>query len=216
MFAGKPVIGIAGGIGSGKTFVATLFGEMGGLVINADDLVRQAYKDSTVKQTLRHWWGGLIFSPDGEIDRAAVARKVFPRPDELRRLEQLLHPIVAQARDRAMKARADDPQVIAFVWDIPLLFETGQNTECDVIVYVDAPWAVRLERALQGRGWDEAELERRENLQMPLDKKHEMSDHVIVNTAGADEIRAQVREVLSRIFAGMAPTTGPAVNPRSE
>jgi dephospho-CoA kinase len=209
MFAGKPVIGIAGGIGSGKSFVAKLFGEMGCLVINSDEQVRHAYKDPTLKQTLRHWWGGLIFAPDGEIDRSAVARKVFTRPDELRRLEQLLHPIVTQARDRVMRAHADDPQVLAYVWDTPLLFETGADAECDAMVFVDTPVDLRLERTGQDRGWDAAELQRRENLQMPLDKKREMSDHMIVNAAGADEVRVQVREVLSRIFAGMTPTTGP-------
>lgn len=209
MYAGKPVIGIAGGIGSGKSFVAKIFGEMGCLVLDADEQVRQAYKTPQVKQTLKKWWGDLIFGPDGEIDRAAVARKVFTRPDELRRLEQLLHPLVEQMRLRAMKAKADDPQVLAFVIDAPLLFETQLNKYCDVVVFVDAPLEVRVQRVGQSRGWQAAELEKREKLQMPLDNKRKMSDHVIDNAASADQVRAQVREVLSRILAGLTPTTGP-------
>jgi|SRR5450432_858456 len=209
MFGGKPVIGIAGGIGSGKTFVANLFGELGCLVISADDQVRQAYKDFRVKQALKQWWGNLIFSPNGEVDRSAVARKVFSRHDDLKKLEQLLHPIISQARDQMMRAKANDPQVLAFIWDTPLLMETGLHEQCDAVVFVEVPIEERRKRVSEGRAWDVSELESREKLQMPLDKKQEISDYVISNTAGADQVRAQVREVLSRILAGMTPTTGP-------
>jgi dephospho-CoA kinase len=207
VFAGKPIIGITGGIGSGKSFVASIFGEEGCLVINSDDQVKQAYKDYRVKEALKKWWGKLIFASDGEIDRSAVARKVFAHPDELRRLEQLLHPLVNEARERVMQSHANDAQVLAFVWDTPLLFETGLNKQCDAMVYVDAPLELRQSRVRENRGWEPAELESREKLQMPLDSKREISDYVISNTAGPDQVRVQVREVLSRIFAGMTPTS---------
>ena len=74
MFHGKPIIGIAGGIGGGKSFVAKLFGELGCLVIHSDDVVRAVYRDEIVKHTLRHWWGKLIFEPNGDIDRSVVAQ----------------------------------------------------------------------------------------------------------------------------------------------
>ena len=159
MFGGKPVIGIAGGIGGGKTFVANLFGEFGCLVISADEQVRHAYKDFRVKQALKQWWGNLIFSPDGEVDRSAVARKVFSRHDDLKRLEQLLHPIIHKARQEIMTAKASDAQVIAFVWDTPLLIETNMHEECDAVVFVESPVEERKSRLLQSRGWDAAELE---------------------------------------------------------
>ena len=208
MFAGKPVIGIVGGIGSGKSVVAQAFGQLGCLVIDADEQVRQAYKDYRVKQALKHWWGRMVVDPDGEIDRAAVARKVFAHPDELRRLEQLLHPMVTEGRERVMKSHADDSQVVAFVWDIPLLLETGLQEQCDAVVFIDAPVEQRLARIAATRGWDAEQLDSREKLQMPLDKKREISEYVIVNTAGVDDLHAQVREVLSRILAGMTPKTG--------
>jgi dephospho-CoA kinase len=201
MFSGKPVIGIAGGIGAGKSLVAKAFGDLGCLVISADELVRLSYQDPKVKQTLRKWWGDLVFGPDGEIDRPAVARKIFTLPDERKRLEQLIHPMVNQARERIMKGGADDPQVVAFVWDTPLLFEVGLNAHCDAVVFVDAPRELRHARLAATRGWDAAELDSRENSQMPLDRKAEISDHRIVNAAGVDEVHAQVREVLSRILA---------------
>jgi dephospho-CoA kinase len=204
MFEGKPIIGIVGGIGSGKSLVARLFGELGCLVIDSDAQVREAYAAPAVKATLREWWGPEVFRADGDVDRAAIARRVFPDPTQRQRLERLLHPLVDEARRRAMQAAADDPrgtQVLAFVWDTPLLFEVGLDSQCDAVVFVEAPDALRLARVRQNRGWDEAELARREKFQWPLDKKKALSDHVVTNTADADDAREQVRLLLSRILA---------------
>lgn len=199
--AGKPVIGIAGGIGSGKSFVARLFGEMGCAVIDSDAQVRAAYRDAAVRDALRTWWGDDVFLPGGDINRPAISRKVFADEAERRRLEGLIHPWVAEARGREMAAAADDPQVLAYVWDTPLLFEAGLSAECDAVVFVDAPPEQRLQRVGETRGWDEAELLRRQKSQWPLDKKKRISDYVVTNTADADYARGQVREVLSRILA---------------
>lgn len=200
MFSGKPIIGITGGIGSGKSYVARLFGELGCAVIDADAQVRAAYDDPEVRQTLREWWGDAVFKADGSVDRGALGRLVFSDPDQRRRLEALLHPMVHAARQQAMGILSQDPGTIAFVWDTPLLFEAGLNGQCDAVVFVDAPFAVRLDRVTRARKWDEAELLRRENLQWPLDRKREMSDYMIRNTADAGEARDQVRAVLSRIL----------------
>ena len=217
MFQGKPIIGIAGGIGSGKSRVARLFGEMGCAVIDSDAQVREVYSREDVRRTLKQWWGDGVFKQGGELDRAAVAAKVFSDPAERQRLEALVHPLVAEARDRAMREAARDPQLVAFVWDTPLLFEVGMNAACDAVVFVDAPQDLRLLRVRRSRGWDAAELARRENLQWPLDRKRQLSDDVVTNTAdadegsspdegssgptGADPLRNQVRKVLSRILA---------------
>ncbi|HEY2587828.1 MAG TPA: dephospho-CoA kinase [Tepidisphaeraceae bacterium] len=209
MFSGKPIIGITGGIGSGKSFVARLFGELGCAVIDADAQVREAYDDPQVRQTLRQWWGDEAFKPDGTLDRSAVARRIFNDPDERRRLEGLLHPMVHAARQRQMGILSQDPGTIAFVWDAPLLFEVGLNDQCDAVVFVDAPFEVRLDRVTRGRNWDEAELLRRENLQWPLDKKREIADYIVRNTADAGEARSQVRAVLSRILERASHGPGP-------
>jgi len=218
VFAGRPIIGIAGGIGSGKSRVARLFEELGCAVIDSDAQVRAAYDRDDVRRTLRQWWGDAAFKPDGRLDRAAVARRVFADPEQRRRLESLIHPLVARARDAAMNLAAQDPQIVAFVWDTPLLFEAGLNTRCDAVVFVDAPPEVRLSRVRHSRGWDAAELARRENSQWPLDRKRELSDDVVTNTAdagggdaappGADPLRDQVRQVLSRILARTAQGSG--------
>ncbi|CAN5409345.1 dephospho-CoA kinase [soil metagenome] len=201
MYAGKPIIGLSGGIGAGKTYIAQMFADAGCMVISSDEIIRQAYKDSIIKQTLRKWWGAMVFSPDGEIDRSAVARKVFSRPEDRRKLEQLLHPYANQVRERMMQAAGDDVKIKAFVWDTPLLMETGLNRLCDKVVFIDTSKELRLERVKERRNWSEGELDERENLQMPLDKKREISDYCISNTADADYARGQVRDTLTRILA---------------
>ncbi len=197
---GKPIIGIAGGIGSGKSFVADLFGEMGCLVIKSDEQVSAAYRDPVILKELRDWWGDSAFLDDGSVDRRFIARTIFNNPHQRQKLEGLLHPNIARKRDDLMSAVANDPNIRAYVWDTPLLFETGLNRDCDAVVFVDAPLEIRLERVKSGRGWDEAELRRREILQTPLDKKQDLSDHTLSNTADAHRARSQVRELLSRIL----------------
>ena len=202
MFAGKPIIGIVGGIGSGKSFVASLFGEFGCLVINSDEQVRQAYDREDVRAMICDWWGAAVFNADGTVNRAAIARNVFTDPAERRRLEQLLHPLVGQMRDELMAAAGNNPAIHAFVWDTPLLVEAGLSGRCDALVYVDTPAEMRLERVRRTRGWSEIEWAEREKSQSPLDKKREMAKYIVRNTAGADEVRLQIREVLSRILVG--------------
>ena len=201
MYAGKPIIGIVGGIGSGKSFIARLFAAMGCLVIDSDKQVRNAYEMEQVKDVLRQWWGEGVFNSDGSVNRPAIGRRVFADPAERQRLEGLIHPLVDGARKAAMEAAANNPQVVAYVWDTPLLLEVGLDRECDAIVFVDVPYEQRLQRVRSQRGWDETELARREKLQWPLDKKRRISDHAIANTADADYARGQVRDVLSRILA---------------
>src|SRR5580704_1500973 len=175
MLAGIPIIGIAGGIGSGKSHVARLFGELGCAVIDSDAQVHAAYRDPAVLQTLRHWWGDEVLKADGTINRSAVAKRVFGDPYQRQRLEALIHPIVARARDREMLDVVEGPHSgappLAFVWDTPLLFEAGWREACDAVVFVDAPHDVRLRRVAESRQWGPDELARRENSQWPLDKK---------------------------------------------
>ena len=209
MFRGKPIIGIVGGIGSGKSFVAKLFGELGCLVISSDEQVKQAYEDPRVRATLRQWWGDDVIGADGLVNKRAIAQRVFADPAERVRLERLLHPLVNEARERLMESSAKDTQIVAYVWDTPLLLEAGLHEQCDAVVFVDAPLETRLSRVKTTRNWDAAELARRENLQQGLDSKRKISDHVISNTADVDYARRQVREVLSRILARTIEQPGP-------
>lgn len=204
MYGSKPIIGLVGGIGSGKSFIARCFAEAGCHVIDSDAQVREAYRDPEVIAVLRKWWGPEVMLPIGQVNRALIAKIVFNNPAERSRLEQLLHPWVNAAREREMEAHGNDASVLAFVWDTPLLFEAGLARACDCVVFVDAPLDIRLRRVRETRGWDPGELERREILQWPLDKKREIADYVLSNTADAAQARDQVRDLLPRILAQVA------------
>jgi dephospho-CoA kinase len=197
VYANRPVIGIIGGIGSGKSFVSSMFAELGACVIHADELVHAAYQTDEVRTQLRAWWPAVVRA-DGSVDKKAIAGHIFSDPAARRRLEGLLHPIVNRVREGRMRAAAHDRRVVAFVWDTPLLVETGLHAECDAVVFVDAPSEVRLAR-VAGRGWDLAELVKRENSQLPLDNKREVADYVVSNATDAEAARRQVRQVLSEI-----------------
>ena len=200
MFAGKPVIGIVGGIGSGKSFVADLFGEQGCLVTKADELVAQVYARPEIRRILEQWWGQQAFTVSGEVNRKWIAGRVFADPGELKMLESVIHPAVSQLRDGLMNDHARDAAILAFVWDTPLLFEVGHDQQCDAVVFVETPLEVRQRRVLEARGWDSEELLRRENMQMALDKKRLLAHYMVVNTADAAFARRQVGTVLSRVL----------------
>jgi len=201
LFAGRPIIGIAGGIGSGKSHIARLFEELGCAIVDSDAHVKAAYAIPEVLAKLREWWGDSAVTADGLPNRKVIAQKVFSDESERRRLEALLHPLVAELRSKQMDELAKDPSIVAFAWDTPLLFEAGLSGKCDAILFVDTSLEIRQERVARTRGWSAGELLRRENLQWPLDRKREISDYVIQNTADAGDARDQVRDVLSRILA---------------
>lgn len=207
----KPVIGLMGGIGSGKSLVARQFAELGCGVIDADQLARDAYADPAVVGQIVDWWGKAVINEqdghgDGQVseavtlDRRKIAAIVFDQPAERERLEGLIHPVVHTGRKVLRERFEADSGVVAIVEDCPLLLEVGLEDECDVLVFVDSPRDQRLARVQSTRGWDEAELTRREKNQIGLDKKVDRADYVLKNDAGEAECFAHVRRVLSQIL----------------
>ncbi|MFP4144949.1 MAG: dephospho-CoA kinase [Phycisphaeraceae bacterium] len=196
----KPVIGLLGGPGSGKSFVAGLFTELGCAVIDADAIARDALTRPDVIDTLVSWWGEGIRDPEGGIDRSQVGQIVFEDPAELRRLEGLVHPIVGDRRAELRRRYQADPEVRAIVEDVPLLLEKGLEGVCDVLVFVEASRETRLERVRAHRGWDDAELARRESRQMPLDTKRNRANYVLNNDGDPARTASEARRILSLIF----------------
>jgi dephospho-CoA kinase len=196
----KPVIGLMGGIGSGKSTVARCFAKLGCGVIDADALARHAINEPAVVAQLRAWWGDHVVDANGKVDRAAVSRIVFNAPRERERLEGLVHPRVhaGRAAERARMMR--DAGIVAIVEDCPLLLETRLDAECDALVFVDASRDVRLERVRAGRGWSAEELDRREKSQLGLDIKRNRADYVISNEDDEAACQTHVRRVLPQIL----------------
>lgn len=191
-----------------------MLGELGWCVSDSDQLAHQAFEDRAIMTQLQTWWGPAIITPDGRVNRGRVAAIVFPEAHataaeiasaarERESLEGLIHPWIFNRR-QAQFAQAS-AQAVGFVIDAPLLLETGVDKACSVILFVDAPFADRLGRVQQVRGWNHEELARRESTQMPLDLKRKMAHHVIVNDADLVSLRAHVALIHSRILTERLP-----------
>jgi dephospho-CoA kinase len=197
----KPVIGLLGAPGSGKSTVARALAAEGCAVIDADRLSHEALEEPDVVEQLRQWWGEGVIGPDGRPDRAAIGRIVFQDAAERERLEGLLHPRVHARRRELRAACGRDPAVRAIVEDMPLLLEKGLADQVDALVFVAAPRAQRLRRLADSRGWDAAEVDRREKSQVPLDTKRARADYVIDNRDGAD-LASAARRLLDDFLHG--------------
>lgn len=206
----RPVIGLIGSIGAGKSLVAQMLTQSGCVVSDSDALARLAFDDSAVRDELIRWWGPSILDGQGRIDRRRIAAIVFPSLDtnsatritadrERMRLEGLVHPWI-HTRRRELFAHAP-AETKALVIDAPLLIESNMQGECDAIVLVDAPISTRLDRVMTNRGWSEAELTRRENSQIPLDLKRKFAHHIVINDGSTESLRAQVARILELILA---------------
>ena len=197
----KIIIGLLGGPGSGKSFVARLFAEAGCGVIDADALAREALNEPEVIDQLQNWWGDDVIDAQGQVDRAAVGRIVFEQPESKQKLEALIHPRVHRGRGKLREQFMADSQIVAIVEDTPLLLESGLVDQMDKLVFVEAPWAVRLAR-VASRGWDAAQLKQRDDNQMALDIKRNAADDVIHNAGDERETRRQVRQLLADYQSG--------------
>jgi dephospho-CoA kinase len=197
----KPVIGIIGGIGSGKSAVAGLFAREGCAVIDSDALAHEVIQLPEVKEELQLWLGAGVVDEDGRVNRHAVGVAVFADGEKLKRLNGMIHPRIGRLRDEAMVRYLVDSGVKAVVWDTPLLLETGLDRECDVVVYVKASDKTRQERVAKGRGWSAAELAKREKSQIGLDKKAAVADYCIDNNGDEAASLLQVQRVISHLFS---------------
>ncbi len=197
----KPVIGITGGIGSGKSTISRLFEREGCAVIDSDFLAHDVLQTSEVKDELRRWLGDGVFNEDGSVNRKRVAAFVFQNADQMQQLNSLIHPRVGKMRDQLMAGYLADPAIRAIVWDTPLLLEASLDRECDAIIFVKVPDSMRLERIAAKRGWSAEEWARREKLQIPLDKKASIADYCIDNSGDEASSLCQVQRVLSQLLA---------------
>jgi len=197
----KPIIGLTGGIGAGKSTVAEMFASLGAAVIDSDKLIHQQYADPQVVDTLRRWWGDEVVSADYGIDRAAIASIVFNDAKAMSQLQAMLYPKIEQKRQSLMADYRTDPAVTAIVLDSPKLFEAGLHKECDYVIFVEAPKSIRQTRTAQYRVWGSQELDKREKLLDPLDKKKTLADYVLVNHAGKADVKREVRRIFSKVLA---------------
>lgn len=188
------LIGLVGGIASGKSFVARQLADLGAQVIDADKLAHQQLGEPEVVELLVQRWGEEIRNADGTVRRDRIAKIVFADTPqgkrELEWLEQQLHPrIHAQVLNLLEQWRSEE--MLAVVLDAPVLIKAGWHHQCDEIVFVECSREERLARAA-ARGWDDAELARREAYQTPVEEKRKLSTFVVQNDGEPQKTRQQL------------------------
>lgn len=200
------VIGLVGGIASGKSYVGELLENLGAMRIDADRLGHEVLKLADVRARLAQIWGPSILTDEGEIDRAQLGKLVFGNSaveiEQRRQLEAIVHPRIralALARIAALRSLPDPP--LAIVLDAPLLLEAGWEPLCDLILFVEAPQEERLQRAT-ARGWSEAHFADREASQLDLNEKRSRSTHILDNAQQANiaqQVNRLWRELEQRV-----------------
>ena len=197
-------VGLTGGIASGKTSVSDALGERGAVVIDADVLARQVVEPGTPGlAAVAERFGTEVLTGDGRLNREALGRLVFADPEARRELEAIVHPAV-RARAAEIEATADSDAVVVHV--IPLLVETGQQDDYDVLVVVDVEPERQLERLRQRNGLDAEAANARIAAQSTRAARLAVADIVLDNDTGPDDLLDQVdslwRDLRARATAG--------------
>ncbi|MBI3410891.1 MAG: dephospho-CoA kinase [Planctomycetes bacterium] len=191
-----PILGLIGGIGSGKSLVAEEFVKQGGFLIAGDALGHEALRQDDIKARIVERWGPDVLDENGRIQRRNLGTIVFGNPEELRALEAIVFPFIGK-RIREEIAKAGAAKFI--VLDAAVMMEAGWDHNCDRIILVDAPADVRLRRLLEKRGWNEAEIQAREKSQLPVEDKRRRADFVIDNAGPPERLASQVQKILEEL-----------------
>jgi dephospho-CoA kinase len=187
------MIGLTGGIGSGKTAVARRLAELGAVLIDSDALAREVVAAGTAgRDEVVAAFGDAVLGPDGELDRAALGRIVFADETARRRLEAIVHPRV---RARSAEIAAAAPADAVVVNDVPLLVEANLAGLYDMVIVVLADEDTRVRRLARDRGLSEADARARIGAQATDEQRRAVADVVIVNDGTLDELRAKVDEI---------------------
>jgi len=201
------LVGLTGGIGSGKSTVAGMLEDRGAVVLDADEFARRAVAAGT--PGFRHvvdTFGRRVIAEDGEIDRARLARIVFAEPQDRERLEAIVHPEVARLLHEELQPYRDTDRVV--VYAVPLLVENGLQSMFAEVVVVTAPEDLRVER-LMARGMAEDDARARIRAQLTDDEREAVATHVLRNDSSVEGLERQVDELWAELAASrsIAPRT---------
>jgi dephospho-CoA kinase len=195
----KPIIGILGGIASGKSTVAAEFAKLGCKVIDADKIAHEILERKSVKEKIVASFGQGILDSAGKIDRQKLADVVFADADKLLSLNGVIHPLVLERAEELIEQYNRQNQVRAIVLDMPLLVEVGWAERCDKLIFVDCKKKIRADRAKK-MGFDKNKLKIRENFQISLDNKSKLADNTVENNSDFSALVRQVADNFSYIM----------------
>jgi len=196
------LVGLTGGIASGKSLVSAIFKELGAHVIDADRLAREVVAPGQpAYREIVEAFGEEVCGPDGGLDRKKLGASVFADPGRRRRLEAITHPRIQALREARLRALADQGFEGIVIQDAALLIEVGGSQAVDrlVVVYVDE--ATQQERLMARDGLSEAEARQRIASQMPLEEKARLAHYVVDNRGSLEETRRQVEAIYQALEA---------------
>ena len=192
------VVGLSGGIGSGKSFVAGLLQDLGAQVFDADRAGHDVLCEGEVKELLRQRWGNQIFDTNGEVDRQAVAGIVFGGDDnaatELRFLQSISHPRIQHTLEKFIETFRVAGNSASIVVDAALLFEAEWDQCCDKVIFVDCLESVRWQRC-RDRGWSDEEIVQRQAAQLEIQAKRRRSDLILDNSGTRENTTKQLQSM---------------------
>jgi len=194
------ILGLTGSLGMGKSTTAAMFAEEGVPVHDADAAVHELYEGEAVKAIEAAFPGTTA---GGKVDRDKLGQRVLGDAAAMKKLEQIVHPLVRQAEQRFL-AEAERSGAPVAVLDIPLLFETRTQARCDAVAVVSAPAELQRARAFERPGMTEAKFQAILAKQMPDADKRARADFVVDTGQGFEHARAQVRDILKQV-ATMGP-----------
>lgn len=194
------LVGLTGGVATGKSTVAKMFRQCGATVIDADQLARQVVEPGKPAwRDIVKTFGKQVLRPDQTLDRHAMGTIVFRSRGKLRRLERIIHPRVARLQSQLTRhAARKDPNAVV-IYDVPLLFEAGVNQRVDKIIVVTADRETQIARLQQRNHLSKTEALRRIRNQMPLATKIKRADYVLDGT----QPRARLRKAIAHILTDM-------------
>lgn len=195
------VIGVTGGIGSGKTAATDRFAELGITVVDADLASRVIMEPGRpALMSVAERYGPDILLADGQLDRAALRARIFSNSDERIWLEQLTHPLIAEE----IMAQLETSRSAYTILSSPLLLETTQKGLCNDVLLIDVPEEVQLTRTMARDDNDEAQVRRIMAAQMPRDEKRALADHIIDNSGDLADLHRAVDEFHAAVLKRMA------------
>lgn len=196
---GVVLIGLTGGIGSGKSAVADLLAEHGAVIVDADVIAREAVLPGTpALRAIGERFGAGVLDTSGALDRAALGEIVFTNPQALADLEAITHPAIRELSAAHIAAAGPDAIVVQVV---PLLAEAGMQDTFDAVVVVDVPEAVQEERVLSRDGWTAEHVRARMAAQVGREQRLAIADHVIDNSGTREQLAQQVARLWTELLS---------------
>ena len=197
------IIGLTGGIASGKSIVASVFRELGAIILDADQIARLVVlPHQPAWEDIVEFFGPQVVNEDESLDRAKIGEIVYNNPDSLKELNRITHPRIMQYyKDEMRRIKLEQPDAIVIL-EVPLLYETNMDKLCQQVVVVCVDRETQIKRLMERDKMSCEDAVRRINAQMPMDEKVRRADFVIDNRGSMEETKEKATKYYKEILTG--------------